>query len=69
MHYNQFYCALFTHQCAASSNHGQRTPLQEVSARTLGLLGRQPWLADYHRSPLPADIGRCCTVILLRKVC
>ncbi|KAI7836605.1 hypothetical protein COHA_009563 [Chlorella ohadii] len=41
--------------------------LQEVSARTLGLLGRQPWLADYHRSPLPADIGRCCTVILLRK--
>ena len=41
---------------------------QEVSRRALGLLSRQPWLAAYTRSPVPERI-RCCTMILLRKVC
>lgn len=46
--------------------------MQEVSERMLGLLSRQPWQSAYHRSPLPGGIGgigRCCTMILLRKVC
>ena len=41
---------------------------QEVSGRALGLLSRQPWLAAYLGSPVPERI-RCCTMILLRKVC
>lgn len=42
--------------------------MQEVSKAVLGLLGQQPWWEAYLRSPLPPDIGRCCTLILLRKV-